>query len=320
MTKNNIAADNFIPIMELQAAHGCSDAFAFYKNPEIVSEMESVLAKCVEDNLIKELNDSHTPFIGLMLDETFNIFIEKKLAIYARYVNSETGSVNTSFVGNKRITNCTASGMKDTLCEFLKDKGIVQGGDYCQIVGLGTDGAAVMTGRHNGLWVKLKQLNNILIQVHCVVHRLNLAASQASKDIDYLEQYKGQINSIYKFYSNSSVQYDKLKEIQQLMHGKVKQVVEPSSVGWLSVEACVKMIFEYFDSLVLSLENEKSSNATAVGIWPFAASAQFLLITALLINVLLVIGTLSLLFQKDIANLSVIKQCHLNCWDNSRDD
>ena len=55
MTKNNIAADNFIPIMELQAANGFSDASAFYKKPEIVSEMESVLDKCVEDNLIEEL-------------------------------------------------------------------------------------------------------------------------------------------------------------------------------------------------------------------------------------------------------------------------
>ena len=34
----------------------------FSKDPEIVSEMESVLAKCVEENLIKELNDSHTCF------------------------------------------------------------------------------------------------------------------------------------------------------------------------------------------------------------------------------------------------------------------
>ena len=91
------------------------------------------------------------------------------------------------------------------------------------------------------------------------------------------------------------------------MHGKVKQVLKLSSVRWLSVEECVKMIFEYFDSLVISLENEKSSNGTAVGIWQLAASAQFLLITALLIDVLSVIGTLSLLFEKDIANLSVIK-------------
>ncbi|XP_067031378.1 uncharacterized protein C17orf113-like [Acropora muricata] len=183
MTKNNIAADNFIPIMELQAANGCSDASVFYKKPKIISEMESVLAKCVEDNFIKELKDPRTPFIGLMLDETCDISIEKKLAIYPRYVNSETGAVNTSFVGNKRITNCTASGIKDALCEFLEEKGLVQGDDYSRIVGLGTDGAAVMTGRHNGLGVKLKQLNNILIQVHCVAHRLNLAASQASKDI-----------------------------------------------------------------------------------------------------------------------------------------
>ena len=51
MRKNNIAADNFIPIIELQAAYGCSDASVFYKKPEIVSEMECVLAKCVEDNL-----------------------------------------------------------------------------------------------------------------------------------------------------------------------------------------------------------------------------------------------------------------------------
>ena len=108
--------------------------------------MESVLAKCVEDNLIKQLNDSHTPFIELMLDETCDICIEKKLAIYARYVYSETGSAKTSFLGNKTITNCTASGIKDALCEFLRGKGLVQGDDYSQIVGLGTDGAAVMTG------------------------------------------------------------------------------------------------------------------------------------------------------------------------------
>ena len=61
------------------------------------------------------------------------------------------------------------------------------------------------------------------------------------------------------------MRYNKLKEMHQLMHQKVKQVVEPSSVRWLSVETCIRMIFEYYDSLVMSLENEKSSNATAVG-------------------------------------------------------
>ena len=91
------------------------------------------------------------------------------------------------------------------------------------------------------------------------------------------------------------------------MHGKVKHMVELSSVRWLSVETCIRMIFEYYDSLVMSLENGKSSNATAVGIWQFTASTLFLLTAALLIDVLSAIGTRSLLFQKDIANLSVIR-------------
>jgi len=90
MMKNNITADNFIPIMELQAAIGCSDASVFYKKPEIFSEMESVLAKCVEDNLIKKLNDSRTPFIGLMLDETCDVSIEKKLGNTVQYCISQT--------------------------------------------------------------------------------------------------------------------------------------------------------------------------------------------------------------------------------------
>ena len=59
-----------------------------------------------------------------MLDETCDTSVENKLAVNTRYANSEPGS---SFVGNNRITNCTAAGIKDALCEFPKDKGLVQG-------------------------------------------------------------------------------------------------------------------------------------------------------------------------------------------------
>lgn len=103
------------------------------------------------------------------------------------------------------------------------------------LIGLQTDRVTVKMGRHNSLGVKLQQSNNILIQVHCLVHRINFAASQASKDIDYLERYQGQINSIYWINSIPIEVCDMIngREIQQLMHGKVKQVVKPSSIRWL---------------------------------------------------------------------------------------
>ena len=44
-----------------------------------------------------------------------------------------------------------------------------------------------MVGCRNGVDVKLKALNNKLLQVHCIAHRLKLAASQASNNVQYLE-------------------------------------------------------------------------------------------------------------------------------------
>ena len=57
----------------------------------------------------------------------------------------------------------------------------------------------------------------------------------------------------------------------------------------------MKMIFEYYDSIVMSLE-------TAFGTWQFKASAlvRFILHAALLINFLSLTRTLSLLFEKHI--------------------
>lgn len=138
-----------------------------------------------------------------MLDETCDITIEKKLVIYVRFLKS--GKINVAFLGNKHITDGTAEGIKTALCQFLTDKGLIENNNYSSLIGLGTDGASVMTGCRNGVGVKLKILNNKMVQVHCVAHRLNLAASQASKEIPYMEDYRRYIQILHRYYSDSEV-------------------------------------------------------------------------------------------------------------------
>lgn len=118
--------------------------------------------------------------------------------------------------------------------------------------GLGTDRAAVMTGCRNGVGVKLKALNNKMIQVDCVAHGLNLAASQASKQIQYMEDYRWYIQILYRFYSDSEVRYTKLKDLQQLLHARIQQVPEGTTFRWLSVESAVKMIYQNYDAIVVA--------------------------------------------------------------------
>lgn len=61
------------------------------------------------------------------------------------------------------------------------------------------------------------------------------------------------IHSLYQFYSDSSVRYDKLRELQTVLSGKTKQIVEPTSVRWLSIESAVKMILDSYCAIMLPL-------------------------------------------------------------------
>ncbi|KAJ8303281.1 hypothetical protein KUTeg_019677 [Tegillarca granosa] len=271
MAKCGISARNFGNSMQLQQENGCKFADDYFVKPETVTEMETVLGDQIEKDLICDILDC--PYIGIMLDETCDITVEKKLVVYIRYIKN--GEATVSYLGNKKVTDCTAGCLKVALFEFLESKDVIKNNDYSSLMWLGTDGASVMVGCRNGLGVKMKtEYNNKLVQVHCVAHRLNLAASQVSTGIPYMEDYKRYIQLLYKFYSDSSVRYDKLRELQTLLHGKVKQVPEGTSVRWLSVESAVKMIS----------------------------------ITALPIDILTVIGILSLTFQQDIVNLSSIRR------------
>ena len=50
-------------------------------------------------------------------------------------------------------------------------------------VGVCTDGAAVMTGRHTGVWAKIKGVAPNATFTHCVIHRENFAATKMPPEL-----------------------------------------------------------------------------------------------------------------------------------------
>lgn len=60
---------------------------------------------------------------------------------------------------------------------LIKDCGL----DFNKFIGFGSDGAATMVGKKNGVSTRLKELNPFLTSVHCVAHRTNLAAIEVTK-------------------------------------------------------------------------------------------------------------------------------------------
>jgi len=152
MASNGIAGNNFVDIMTLQKDNGCDFADVFYKKPDVVSEMETVLYEQIQTALLENINTS--AFFGLMLDETCDINIEKKLAIYIKDCKPVV-----SYLENKHIQDCTAEGIQVALCDFLSEEDIIQNDDFSKLIALGTDGATVMVGCKNGLGEKMKEHN-----------------------------------------------------------------------------------------------------------------------------------------------------------------
>ena len=78
-----------------------------------------------------------------------------------------------------------ASTLYDTLRKVLDEFGV----PVHKVLGFGSDGASVMTGRTNGVAARLKQDNPHTVTVHCICHHLALAVSQACKGIQDMKVY-----------------------------------------------------------------------------------------------------------------------------------
>lgn len=99
----------------------------------------------------------------------------------------------------QEIVMCQMVKLNNALMNFMEEKNINCG---TKLVGLGSDGASVMMGRHSGVGVQLKSVAPFLVHTHCVAHRLALCTSQAAKSVKLLDEYQTLLTNLFNFYSN----------------------------------------------------------------------------------------------------------------------
>ena len=93
-----------------------------------------------------------------------------------------------------------------------------------------------MIGIRNGVVTKIKADVPHLISVHCVAHRLELGIKDSIKQVAYMAKVKDFLLSIYKFYSNSPLNWHNLKETGTALNIKV---LKPANVkGTVDTPSC----------------------------------------------------------------------------------
>nr|KAG5687561.1 hypothetical protein BaRGS_022865 [Batillaria attramentaria] len=286
---------------------GCGDTVYSkvkpYKGHETVPAMQKALSEVCRDQIFSRIKES--PFIGLMLDESLDVAVNKKLVIFCRI--SCHGEAKIEFAANVTARDGKAATIMAAILSFLRTNGI----GLDKVSGVGTDGANVMVGRQNCVGVQLQRMNGRIVATWCVAHRLALVAHWAAKTIDYLQTIQATLIAVYKFFQYSATRYLKIRELSQVMRAKVKRFKKPTQVRWLSLQDSILALHSAWGCLVLALGQEAAATQTegaaqAKGILKVVKTAKFLGSLCMLADVLGCICTCNVVFQKDILDVHEI--------------
>jgi hypothetical protein len=186
-----------------------------YHDEKACNDMVFAISSVIQKQVLDRVRDS--TFFGLMIDESTNISVKGHLVVFATFLEGVLPL--TCFLGLLWIIDGKKDSkvIFDTLMTAVKTWGL----DMEKCVGFGLDGATTMVGKNSGVATFLKKVNPFLTSTHCVAHRTNLAALEASKNESYkdmLSEVDSMLNTLSGHFKKSCKRKTALQALQSKLH------------------------------------------------------------------------------------------------------
>ena len=114
--------------------------------------------------------------------------------LYVRFL--ENGVPVSKFAGLKECHNAKATGITGGIKEVLNE---IDDNWKQKLVCLGSDGASIMIGKNNSVYVHLKTDVPSLKSIHCIAHKLELGFQDTIKDVKLFQDTKEMLQGIWKY-------------------------------------------------------------------------------------------------------------------------
>ncbi|XP_060573718.1 zinc finger protein 862-like [Ruditapes philippinarum] len=186
VARNNLPLRTHNKLIDLQRENGCEvlqDKSTIYTSNEAHDQMIDAINEHISDLVKADILSSD--FVGVIVDETTDISIHKKLNIYFKCFKANTTETVIHFIDCVSVRDGKAETLVNAILEQCSKLGL----DMLKLVSMASDGAKVMTGHKGGVGALLRKSNPRLVQVHCVAHRLALCAGQACKETKQFAEY-----------------------------------------------------------------------------------------------------------------------------------
>ena len=244
---------SFISFQQLQGSEAFKNmsvaANATYSSRQAGEEFQGCVAEVIYEDVIQKFKDA--VMFTIMVDESTDISVSKQQVIYGRVVDKDF-NVQTHFLKNITVTDSKSDA--EVLChhilQYLEEEGL----DMSKLYGFGSDGAAVMIGRHSGVATRLKELSPHCINIHCLAHRFNLSTSQASQYVQYLTEVEEALRDLFYYFggSKSGNRKCELEEIQRVLDDPVLvvKIKECHQIRWIAFSQAAETVYKSWSSLV----------------------------------------------------------------------
>ena len=196
--ESNVNQGNFKELMHLIAKHDSvvnkklhEKKNSCYTHHSIQNEIIQQMANMVIEEIRTEINNCG--YFTIQADESKDISKQEQISIVVRYEKNSL-PVEELIAIVPASEGFDSNSLSSVILQTLQAKGI----DISKCVGQTFDGAAVMSGVNNGVFVKIRQQAPYVAYTHCFNHRINLVLVASTKHVSQVYLTFKQISSMIK--------------------------------------------------------------------------------------------------------------------------
>lgn len=273
--------------------------------------IKNVIAKAIKEELKNALCGQA---YSILIDEWSDIDVRPQLGVVCMYYSDESCSFVSQFLGLISLESSNADGIFEKLSAVLKDYGL----EWEKLVGFGSDGASVVSGRNNSVWTRIKSKSPEAIHLTCICHSLNLVAEVAFNELP--SRLSALLKMVPKWFKNSFKRKEQYNELFRAFESCSSTEIKSnpfnsiSTTRWLCRERVIKGILEnwivlreYFESMLSELKNDQKFTANLIV--EILRDEENYKILKVVYPVISLLESKNQLFQKDYINpLSAVEE------------
>ncbi|XP_062580302.1 zinc finger protein 862-like [Saccostrea cucullata] len=247
-------------------------------------------------------------FFSILIDGATDSSVTENELVYVRFVNN--GVPENHYLSIEDIQNADAKGILNCIDQSFERAELENWKTY--LVGFGSDGASVNLGSKGGVAALLKNDVPHLVIVHCIAHRLELAANNAIKSQKIMKDIQDILTNTYKQYHYSPKALRELRIIADALEEKVLKPTNLHGTRWLPhVQKALAVLLKNFTVIITHFDHIRGGRignaevqGRATNISKKLKDYQFLYMSFFLLDVLKTLSVLSLKVQRDSTTLS----------------